>query len=132
MNPSLLWLGAALFTWGIGEGMFYMFQPIYLQQLGADPIQIGVILGGLGLVMTLAHIPAGYLSDRIGRRPILIAAWGIGVAATLIMAFATNLIVFIAGALLYRFTAFAISPLDSYVTAARGSGRWDAPSRSFR
>lgn len=121
MNPSLLWLGAALLTWGIGEGMFYMFQPIYLQQLGADPIQIGMILGALGFVMTLAHIPAGYLSDRIGRRPILIAAWGIGVVAALIMAMATDLSGFVVGALLYGFTAFVISPLESYVTATRGS-----------
>jgi len=120
LNPSLLWLGAALFTWGIGEGMFFMFEPIYLQQLGATPIQIGMILGGLGLVMTLAHIPAGYLSDRIGRRPVLIAGWVTGVAGVLIMALATNLTVFVAGTLLYSFTAFVISPLDSYVTVARG------------
>jgi MFS family permease len=121
MNPSLLWLSAALFTWGIGEGMFLMFQPIYLQQLGADPIQIGAILGGFGAVMTMAHIPAGYLSDRIGRRPMLIAAWVIGIVAALLMALANNLIVFIIGMAIYGFTAFVVSPLDSYVTAARGN-----------
>ncbi|HEX2697628.1 MAG TPA: MFS transporter [Anaerolineales bacterium] len=120
MNPSLIWLGAALFTWGIGEGMFLLFQPLYLQQLGADPIQIGVILGAFGAVMTLAHVPAGHLSDRIGRRPMLIAAWFIGIAATLIMGFATTLNFFIVGIMIYGFTAFVASPLDSYVTAARG------------
>ena len=119
LNPSLLWLGAALFIWGIGEGMFFMFEPIYLQQLGADPIQIGVILGGLGLVMTLAHIPAGYLSDRIGRRPVLIAGWVAGTVGALTMALATSLTVFVAGILLFSITAFVISPLESYVTAAR-------------
>ncbi len=121
MNRSLLWLGAALFTWGVGEGMFLLFQPIYLQQLGADPIQIGAILGGFGAVMTIAHIPAGYLSDRIGRRPILIAAWVIGAVATFLMALAHNLTLFIIGLGIYGFTAFVISPLDSYVTAARGN-----------
>jgi len=120
MNRSLLWLGATLFTWGIGEGMFLLFQPIYLQQLGADPIQIGAILGGFGAVMTLAHIPAGYLSDRIGRRPMLIAAWVIGIVATLLMALAKSLPLFIVGMGIYGFTAFVVSPLDSYVTAARG------------
>jgi MFS family permease len=120
MNRSLLWLGAALFTWGIGEGMFLLFQPIYLQQLGADPIQIGAILGGFGAVMTIAHIPAGYLSDRIGRRPILIAAWVIGAVAAFLMALAHTLTLFIIGLGIYGFTAFVISPLDSYVTAARG------------
>jgi MFS family permease len=121
MNRSLLWLGAALFTWGLGEGMFLLFQPIYLQRLGADSIQIGTILGAFGLVMTVAHIPAGHLSDRIGRRPMLIAAWVIGIVATLIMAVAVALPLYILGVLIYGFTAFVVSPLDSYVTAARGS-----------
>src|SRR5574341_1312143 len=120
MNPSLLWLGASLFMWGIGESMFLLFQPIYLQQLGADPIEIGAILGAFGAVMTLAHIPAGHLSDRIGRRPMLLIAWVAGIVATLVMALAGSLTVFIIGILIYGLTAFVASPLDSYVTAARG------------
>src|SRR5512133_3803199 len=120
MNPTMLWLGGALFTWVIGESMFLLFQPIYLQQLGANPIQIGVILGAWGAIMTFAHIPAGYLSDRIGRRPLLIAAWIVGIAATLLMALARSLPLFVVGVFLYGFTAFVSSPLDSYTTAARG------------
>ena len=120
MNPSLLWIAAALFTWGIGEGMFFMFQPFYLSQLGANPETIGYILGAFGFMMMVAHIPAGYLSDRIGRRPMLISAWFIGILATWVMALATSLPFFIVGMLLYGFTAFVSSPLNSYVTAARG------------
>ncbi|HTO99752.1 MAG TPA: MFS transporter [Anaerolineales bacterium] len=121
MSRSMLWLGGALFMWGIGESMFLLFQPIYLQQLGANPIQIGVILGIWGAVMTFAHIPAGYLSDRIGRRPLLIAAWASGIFATLLMGIARTLPAFVAGIFLYGFTAFVASPLDSYTTAARGN-----------
>lgn len=121
MNRSLIWLGAALFLWGVGEGMFLLFQPVYLQQMGASPIEIGVILGAFGAAMTLTHIPAGHLSDRIGRRPLLILAWLVGVAATLIMALAFNLTILAIGLLLYGCTAFVASPLDSYTTAARGS-----------
>jgi DHA1 family multidrug resistance protein-like MFS transporter len=120
MNRSLLWLGAALFLWGLGESMFLLFQPVYLQELGAAPIEIGVILGAFGAAMTLTHIPAGHLSDRLGRRPMLIAAWLVGVLATILMALALNLPMFIVGLLLYGFTAFVASPLDSYTTAARG------------
>ena len=120
MNRSLLWLGAALFLWGIGESMFLLFQPVYLQELGASPIEIGVILGAFGAAMTLTHVPAGHLSDRLGRRPMLIAAWVVGFLATILMALALNLAVFVAGLLLYGFTAFVASPLDSYTTAARG------------
>lgn len=120
MNRSLIWLGAALFLWGLGEGMFLLLQPIYLQQMGASPIAIGVILGAFGAAMTLTHIPAGHLSDRLGRRPLLIAAWVIGLVATTIMAFAVNLTFLVVGLLLYGCTAFVASPLDSYTTAARG------------
>ncbi|MEI6289110.1 MAG: MFS transporter [Chloroflexota bacterium] len=121
MSSSIIWISAALFTWGIGEGMFYMFQPFYLSQLGANPITIGYILGAAGLAMMIAHIPAGYLSDRIGRRPMLIAAWLIAGAATWIMALAPSLPVFVTGLLIYGLTNFVTSPLNSYITAARGN-----------
>lgn len=120
MNRSLLWLGVALFTWGIGEAMFMMFQPIYLHQLGANPLAIGGILGAAGLVMTLVHIPSGHLSDLWGRKQMIVAAWIVGIFSALAMALAKNLIFFIVGVLMYAFTAFVISPLDSYLTAARG------------
>lgn len=120
MNRSLIWLGIALFTWGIGEAMFMIFQPIYLQQLGAEPRTIGWILGAAGLMMTLVPIPSGHISDRWGRRPMLIAAWVFGIFATLIMALAQSLFVFVIGILFYGLTLFVVSPLDSYLTAARG------------
>jgi len=121
MNPSLLWIAAALFTWGIGEGLFFYFQPIYLKQLGANPLQIGAILGASGVAMMLAHLPAGALTDRIGPRPLLRAAWLIGLTAAALMAGASTLTVFTIGLLLYGFTAFVAAPLNTYVTAARGS-----------
>lgn len=120
MNRSLIWLGIALFTWGIGEAMFMIFQPIYLQQLGANPLTIGAILGASGLMMTLVPIPAGHISDLWGRRQMLIAAWVLGIVATLIMALANSLGVFVVGLLVYGLTLFVVSPLDSYLTAARG------------
>ena len=121
MNRNLIFIALALFTWGIGEGMFFNFSPIYMQQLGSDPQQIGVILGAFGAAMAITHIPAGRLADRIGRRPMLIAAWFLGMLSADIMALATNLTAFVAGLLVYGLTAFVSSSLSSYVTAARGS-----------
>lgn len=109
-----------MFAWGIGEGTFFYFQPIYLRQLGADPIRIGAILAGYGLMTMAAHIPAGYLADRIGRKPLLISAWGLGLVATWIMALAPGLPLFVVGLFIYGMTIFVLSPLYSYVTAARG------------
>lgn len=120
MNPSLILVGVSLFTWGMGEGMFLYFVPLYLQQLGAEPILIGTVYGAFGFAMLLTHIPAGYLSDRLGRRPLVRAAWILGLIAALVMSFGFSLEVFIAGFVLYGMTGFVSSPLFSYVTAARG------------
>jgi len=120
MNPSLVLVGVCLFTWGIGEGMFLYFVPLYLQQLGAAPFVIGTVYSAFGLVMLLAHIPAGYLSDRLGRRPLIRAAWIMGLVAAAVMALGPSLEVFVAGFVLYGVTGFVSSPLFSYVTAASG------------
>jgi len=121
LNRDLILVAISLFAWGFGESAFLAFQPLYLQQLGADPIQIGGILGAFGIATALAHIPAGYLADRFGRRPILWSAWGIGVISTWMMAFANNLIGFTIALLLYGLTMFVIAPLNSYITTARGN-----------
>jgi MFS family permease len=120
MSRDLILVACSLLVWGFGEGAFFSFQPLYLQQLGADPIRIGAILSGYGLAQTLAHIPAGYLSDRIGRRPLMWAAWIFGLMATWMMALATTLPIFIIGMFLYGATTFVVSPMNSYITAARG------------
>jgi len=84
MSRDLKILSAAMLTWGLGESMFYIFQPLYIQQFGADPILIGSILGINGLVMTLGQIPSGYLADRVGRRPLMWFSWICGVIATFV------------------------------------------------
>ena len=120
MNPALLILAIGLFTWGLGEGIFFFFQPLYLAELGADPLEIGTILGGAGVAMTLVHIPAGYLADKFGRRPLIRTAWASGLIFSIVMASARTLPLFVIGLIFYSFTTFVISPLNSYVTAARG------------
>lgn len=121
MSRDLILLGISLMTWGVGESMFFFFQPLYLQQLGASPVTIGAILGAAGIAMTVAHIPAGHLADRIGRKPILLAAWIMATLATWGMALAPSLPLFVVAMLIYNLTAFVSSPMNSYITTARGN-----------
>ncbi len=121
MNRNLVFIASALFLWGFGEGMFFNFVPIYLgSQFSLGEQQIGFVLGAMGFFMAITHIPSGHLSDRIGRRPLLIAAWFMGLFSTLFMALATRLPLYLIGVFAYGLTAFVSSPLSSYVTAARG------------
>ena len=119
MKRDFILVIISLITWGIGEGAFMYFQPLYLEELGASPIVIGSILGGMGLVMTVVHIPAGYLADRIGRRQLMWAAWGTGIITTGLMALSQTLALFTVGLITYALTMFVIAPLNSYATAAR-------------
>jgi MFS family permease len=122
LNRSLLFVALALLLWGFGEGMFFNFVPIYLDnQFLLDKYQIGWVLGAFGFSMAVTHIPAGRLADRIGRRPLLILAWVLGLASTLVMGVALVLPLFLIGLFGYGLTAFVSSPLSSYVTAARGN-----------
>lgn len=120
MNRDLLLMSLALFTWAFGESAFLAFQPLYLQELGADPVKIGAILSAYGVATALMHIPAGVLSDRIGAKPLLIAGWLVGIAATLVLALARSLSGLAVGIIGYGLTMFVMAPMTSYVTAARG------------
>jgi DHA1 family multidrug resistance protein-like MFS transporter len=73
----------------------------------------------MGLVMTIVHIPAGYLADRIGRRQLIWAAWGTGIITTGLMALSQTLVTFSIGVILYSLTLFVIAPLNSYVSTAK-------------
>jgi len=120
MKRDFLFVVISLVTWGIGEGAFMYFQPLYLQELGASPIMIGSILGTMGLAMTVVHMPAGYLADRFGRKQLMLAAWGMGILTTGLMALSQSLVPFSIAVILYSLSVFVIAPLNSYATAARG------------
>jgi MFS family permease len=117
---NLILIAFAFFTWGIGEGIFFYFQPIYLEELGATPLFIGTILGLNGLAMTLVQAPSGYLADRLGNRFVMRLAWGIGTFSTIIMAFTHTLIGFSIGWILYGVSAMSAAT-SSYITNVRGT-----------
>lgn len=124
MNRNLKLVSISLFMWGIGEGMFLLFQPIYLLQLGADPIAVGVILGGMGFMTTISQIPSGYLSDRFGPRPLMWVSWILGMISAWMMALAGTLNLFILALLLYGLTGSVLAPMNAYITSMRGN--WSA------
>ncbi|PWH16497.1 MAG: hypothetical protein DDG60_03965 [Anaerolineae bacterium] len=121
MNRNLLFIALALLLWGFGEGMFINFIPIYLANtFHLTKTQIGLVLGIFGFSLMLTHLPAGWLADRLGRRPLLRSAWLIGLLATMLMSLGQALPLYLTGLFLYGLTSFVAAPLNSYVTAARG------------
>ncbi|GAB5413289.1 MAG: MFS transporter [Congregibacter sp.] len=59
---------------------------------GASPVMIGIALGAYGATQALLQIPLGWLSDRIGRKPVIIGGLLIFAAGSMVAAMADNVL----------------------------------------
>jgi MFS family permease len=121
IHRDLAMVAISTFIWGLGEGLFIFFLPLALQRWNSDAVQIGVVLSMIGVTMAVVQVPAGYLSDRFGPRPLIFASLLLGIASAIVMAAARSLPFFVAGLLAYGGTSFISAPMNSYVTSLRGS-----------
>ena len=73
----------------------FMIMPVwalYAEQLPeATPLLAGLALGVYGLTQAILQIPFGMLSDRIGRKPVILAGLLIFALGSLVAAFADNI-----------------------------------------
>ncbi len=69
--------------WGLGFGIMAPIQPLYLQTLGADPGQIGLVFGVGNIAGGLLVLPAGAIADRFGRRLVIVASGVLGTLGAL-------------------------------------------------
>jgi predicted MFS family arabinose efflux permease len=121
MTRDLKLLMVSIFLWGAGEGMFIFLYPLYLEKLGAAAVTIGSVISLAAVAAAVAHIPAGWLADRWGRKEVLVAGWVTGCLAVLAMFLAPDLKWFTLGLVLYTVTSCVMSPMSAYVTEARGT-----------
>ncbi|NIF84744.1 MFS transporter [Comamonas sp. Tr-654] len=64
---------------------------------GDDPAMIGLVMGLYGLTQALFQLPIGLASDRIGRKPVIVAGLLVFAAGSLIAAMADSLTGLMAG-----------------------------------
>src|SRR5688572_8112326 len=71
-KPSLLVIFLTVFIDLIGFGIVLPLLPIYSQEFGANGFMIGLIMASYSVMQFLFAPWWGRLSDRIGRRPVLL------------------------------------------------------------
>ncbi len=94
-RDSLSWLKqprvlAGLLTplfFTMGSGTILTFMPLYSEVLGISGTGAGIIIAAVYVGSTLLRVPGGKLSDKIGRRPVILAGLIISGIAILSISF---------------------------------------------
>jgi len=92
---AVLWL--AVFVDQLGFGIVIPFLPLYATEHGASAFEAGLLLAIYSGVQTVVSTAWGRLSDRIGRRPVLVAAAAGEAAGFLVLAGAGSLALLFVG-----------------------------------
>ncbi len=79
----------AVFLVGTGVGSVLPILPLFLRERGSSYVLVGIIVGANLVAQFIGQYPAGRLSDRFGRAPLMIG--GLVVASLAIAAFALPL-----------------------------------------
>jgi MFS transporter, DHA1 family, tetracycline resistance protein len=74
----------------IGFGMLLPLLPFYAQKLHASPAEVGLLFSSYSLAQLLFSPFLGWLSDRVGRRPVMLASIFGSAAAHLMFAMADS------------------------------------------
>ncbi|MFZ8844086.1 MFS transporter [Thermoflexus sp.] len=106
--------------WAVGEGLFFYLLPVYVQDLGATPAQVGLAFGVGELALTLTYLPVGWLADRTRRKPLMLGGWFAGLIGILLMAGATTWWALFPGLTLYLMSGYCLPVIHAYVARMAG------------
>jgi MFS family permease len=99
----------------VGYGLIIPLLPLYVQRLGGNASQAGLLAGCYALVQALFGAPIGALADRYGRRPVLlICLTGTGLGYVL-LGLADTLWLLLAALLLDAITGGNTTVAQAYV-----------------
>jgi MFS transporter, DHA1 family, multidrug resistance protein len=99
------------FVYVFGLGTVLAFLPAYAADRGFAPQAVGLLLGGYWCGRMLASVTAGRLSDRWGRRAILVPALIGSAAGGCLVAMPLGTVVFFAGTIILGVTSGACAPV---------------------
>ncbi len=101
-NRSVLLLSVCRVSFSSAQAIFLALFSIYaVEQLGFSEATVAMLFTVRGFANTLARYPAGWVSDKIGRKPLLLAGYGLLVVSYTMIAYTKSLLMLSVALALY-------------------------------
>ncbi len=71
LRGNLLVLMASYMVFGFTSGLFSPFKSLYIRELGASPLVLGLMTSVGYVILAFIRIPGAYIADRYGRRKVI-------------------------------------------------------------
>lgn len=84
-RPALRSCSQAGLVNNLNDALVWGLVPLFLAVHGASPGEIGLIAGLYPAVWAILQIPAGHLSDRVGRKPLIVGGMLVQAAGLLLL-----------------------------------------------
>jgi MFS family permease len=107
----------------LGYGAFLGFLPLYARTIGLNDAQIAVVLGSQLVIAMLAKPLTGRLSDRAGRKPVIVAGLLLCALALPLIFRSESLAAFVLAAPLLGLGVGAVTPVTNALIADLASAR---------
>ncbi len=115
-NGPLAAMFAVVFVNLVGFGIVVPLMPFFAQSLRADPWEVTLMFTAYSLGQFFAEPYCGRLSDRIGRKPILIVTTALSIGFYAALAFAPNIWIAIVIRFFSGLSSGNISTIQGYVS----------------
>lgn len=89
-NRILLWVCLITMINQLGFGIVIPVLPLFVQRLGGTEAAVGAAVAAYGLGRLIFDLPTGQLTDRLGRRPVMIIGETITAVGTLLCGLAAS------------------------------------------
>ena len=111
------WLLAAMMINYMDRSSLSIAAPHMIDELGLTAADIGLLGTAFSLTYAFFQLPAGWLSDRLGAKPVYIIALGFWSIATALMAFGHHMWHFLVSRMLLGVFEAPVSPTSAKIVA---------------
>ena len=103
LNRDLKLLFVATFIGAFGDGLYYYILPLYVRELEANPVEVGIFFSVMILAAAFTPLLGGYLADKYNRKRVMIVGWLVWMPIPIIFSLAKDWVQMLPGSVLYGF-----------------------------